>query len=116
MLNAVFTFFANNRAAQWIAGAFAFVFLWKANNWHQRREGEMRQKVKHKEEDLILRERVRVVADEIIAEEKADADDARLAGEIAGRAEPADLGVMSDVEWQLTFGRPRQDGDPGYRS
>lgn len=44
MLNAVFTFFARNPVAQAIAAGVAFVFAWKANNWHQRREARDRLK------------------------------------------------------------------------
>ncbi len=33
----LFGFFARNPIAQAVAGVFAAVFLWKANNWHVRR-------------------------------------------------------------------------------
>lgn len=106
---------ANNPAVQWALGALLFIV--GLILWGERREGQGRkqEKIKAKERDIVLRERATEVAEEIIEEEKTDADEAIDAGELAVRSEPTAFERMSDEEWELTFGRPRAFGEPGYR-
>lgn len=106
---------ANNKAVQWSLGILLFLFGLVL--WGERREGQGRkdQKLKHRERDLDLQEEASAVAEKIIEEEDIYADRAQEAGIRAGRAEPNGLERMSDGEWELTFGRPREAGDPGYR-
>jgi len=63
-LSGIFSFFANNPIAQGIAAGLAFLFVWKANNWHQRSEGrrDIKNKMKekaHEAEKRVLEERTR---------------------------------------------------------
>jgi hypothetical protein len=106
---------ANNPAVQWVLGILAFLVALVL--WGERREkqGRKQERVRQREVDVERKEEADISAREIIAEERDDADEAIDAGERAVRAEPFDLGSMSDEEWRLTFGRDREAGDPGYR-
>jgi type VI protein secretion system component VasK len=106
---------ANNPAVQWIIGAIVFILALLL--WGERREGQGRrqERVRQKEVDLERKEEADASAEEIIEEEKTDADQAIDAGERAVRSEPGALERMSDEEWELTFGRKREAGDAGYR-
>jgi hypothetical protein len=106
---------ANNPAVQWVLGILAF--LVGLILWGERREkqGRKQERVRQREVDVERKEEADISAKEIIEEERDDADEAIDAGERAVRAEPFDLGSMSDEEWRLTFGRDREAGDPGYR-
>jgi hypothetical protein len=107
---------ANNRAVQWVLGALGVIVMLLL--WGERREkqGRTQEKLKQKERDLDLREEATETANQIIEQEKTDADAAQEAGALAGSAEPNELERMSDAEWELTFGRERAAGDPGFRS
>lgn len=111
----VFRWIANNSAVQWALGALAFIVALIL--WGERREGQGRkqEQVKQRERDVRLQEKATETHQEIIEQETEDADAAQEAGHRAGRAEPNGLERMSDAEWELTFGRPREAGDPGYR-
>lgn len=106
---------ANNTAVQWVLGALGVIVALIL--WGERREGQGRkqEKVKQRERDVRLQEEATETHQEIIEQETEDADAAQEAGARAGRAEPNDLERMSDAEWELSFGRPREAGDPGYR-
>jgi hypothetical protein len=106
---------ASNPAVQWVLGILAF--LVGLILWGERREkqGRKQERVRQREVDVERKEEADISARAIIAEERDDADEAIDAGERAVRAEPFDLGSMSDEEWRLTFGRHREAGDPGYR-
>jgi hypothetical protein len=106
---------ANNPAVQWVLGILAFLVALVL--WGERREkqGRKQERVRQREVDVERKEEADISAREIIEEERTDADEAIDAGERAVRAEPFDLGSMSDEEWRLTFGRDRAPGDPGYR-
>lgn len=106
---------ANNPAVQWVLGILAFLVALVL--WGERREkqGRKQERVRQREVDVERKEEADISAREIIEEERTDADEAIDAGERAVRAEPFDLGSMSDEEWRLTFGRDREAGDPGYR-
>ena len=106
---------AKNPVVQWIIGAIVFILALLL--WGERREGQGRrqERVRQKEVDLERKEEADASAEEIIEEEKTDADQAIDAGERAVRSEPFDLASMSDEEWELTFGHKRAPGDAGYR-
>jgi Flp pilus assembly protein TadB len=106
---------ANNPAVQWVLGILAFLVALVL--WGERREkqGRRQERVRQREVDVERKEEADISAREIIEEERTDADEAIDSGERAVRAEPFDLGSMSDEEWRLTFGRDREAGDPGYR-
>ena len=109
------TWVANNPAVQWALGALGVIIALIL--WGERREGQGRkqEKVKQRERDVRLQEEATETHEEIIEQETEDADAAQEAGARAGRAEPNELERMSDAEWELTIGRPREAGDPGYR-
>jgi hypothetical protein len=106
---------ANNPMVQWILGVLAFLVALIL--WGERREkqGRKQERVRQREVDVERKEEADASATEIIETEKTDADKAIDAGERAVRAEPFDLGSMSDAEWRLTFGRDREAGDAGFK-
>lgn len=98
---------ANNWAVQWVLGVLALIIGLLL--WGERREGQGRkqEKLKQKERDLVLREEAEQHVEEIIEEERENADQALEAGRAAMRDEPLPSDSMSDEEFFYTYGYRR---------